>query len=266
MLKPRQKPKLIRTLFYYLYALQFIKIIENWYLIPCGFLGLVDIRNKALRLRNGLMFFVSHVIDAWGIKEVFVDGDYPLPPVNGKTFTIIDIGANVGAFSLLAAKMGKRVKVFSYEPSASTFVVLQKNVSVNHFEKQISTFKMAVYSQSKALKLFNAGIPGARSLYRIHNERQYELVRTTTLSEILKHNKISSCDFLKVDCEGAEYAIFSKCSPEVFKRIKRISIEFHEMLPDHNHHQLVNILNERGYKVKHKYSRIENNIGYIYAY
>lgn len=266
MLKPPQKPRFVRTLLYYLHSLQFTKIVRNWYLIPLGYLGLIDIRNYPLYLSNGLVFFVSHIVDAWGIKEVFVDKDYQLSQLNKKKFIVIDIGANIGAFSLLATKLGKGVRVFSYEPSLSTFKVLQKNVTVNRLEKQILTFRMAVYNQAKVLRLFNAGIPGARSLFRAHNEKQFEQVKTITISEILKRNKIPSCDFLKVDCEGAEYAIFSKCSPEIFKRLKRISIEFHEMLPDQDHHQLVSLLMKHGFKVKHKYSSIENNIGYIYAY
>ena len=267
MTQPAKKPKLVRLLLYYLSSLKFVVIIKNWYLISLGYLKILDFSSGkySLELFNGLKFYVGHFMDAWAIKEVFGENDYRLGVVKKKQ-TIIDIGANIGTFTVLSAISNTKATVICFEPSKPTFKLLQKNIQVNNLADRVFHNQMAVGGEKGILKLFNSGPSGLRSLFRVRSEQNYEMVSVTTLKDIFHKYKINRCDYLKIDCEGAEYAILESCPEQILKSIKHISLEFHEMLPSQKHHHLIDILENVGFKITHSYNKIENNIGYIYAY
>lgn len=261
--KPHPAP--VRLFKYLISSFQLIGLVENWYIIPLGVFGLIDFRKGlVLKLRSGIRFKCRHFMDAWTIKEVFVNNDYRIKP-SKQPKIIIDIGANIGAFSILAASKMPNAKIFSLEPLKGAFQQLKENISINRFGKQIVPQKMAVYKEEKTIKLYDTGRSGLSSIYRTRNEEKFELIKSTTLEKIFEKNKIKTCDYLKIDCEGAEYDILSNCPRSVFKKIKMISLEFHEMTSEQNHHSLIKILNNNDFRTIHKYNDIEHNIGYIYA-
>lgn len=258
-------PAPVRLFKYFISSFQLIELVENWHIIPLGVFGLIDFKKGiVLKLRSGIRFKCRHFMDAWTIKEVFINNDYKIKP-SKQPKIIIDIGANIGAFSILVASKMPNAKVLSFEPLRETFQQLQDNVLINGLDKQITPQKMAVYRKEKTIKLYNTGRSGLSSIYRTRNEEKFELVKSTTLEKIFERNKIKTCDYLKIDCEGAEYDILSNCPKSVFKKIKTISLEFHEMTPGQNHHSLIKILNNNDFRTFHKYNDIEHNIGYIYA-
>lgn len=265
MHKPKAKPKYIRWLLYYWQAKNLIGFIKNWYLIPLSYLGLISPKNGlTLYLNNGLQFTAKHFLEAVGIKEVFVDSDYHLPAYKSKA-VVIDIGANIGAFSIYAALSSPQVSVYCVEPSRSTFRTLSTNIKINHLDHRIVPINAAVWGSHTKIKLFSAGPSGIRSAFRSRGETRYESIDTVTLEDIFNRYKLKKCDFLKIDCEGAEYEILKTCQPKTFSKIKQISLEFHELTPDQRHQELIRILKKNGFRVKSQYHSIENNIGYIYA-
>lgn len=53
-----------------------------------------------------------------------------------------DTGANVGVFSLYSA-LNKKISVLAFEPSGSTFAVLDKNIDLNKMSNQIAVYCVA---------------------------------------------------------------------------------------------------------------------------
>ena len=265
MRQSKPYPAPVRLFKYLISSFQLIGLVENWYVIPFGVFRLIDFRKGlVLKLKGGVKFKCRHFMDALTIKEVFVNNDYKIKS-SKQPKIIIDIGANIGSFSIFAASKMPNAKIFSFEPLRGTFQQLKENISINGFGKQIVPNKMAVYKEEKRIKLYDAGISGLSSIYRTRNEENFELIKSTTLKNIFEKNKIKTCDYLKIDCEGAEYDILSNCPKSIFKKIKTISLEFHEMIPGQNHHSLIKILNNNDFRTIHKYNDIEHNIGYIYA-
>jgi hypothetical protein len=54
-------------------------------------------------------------------------------------------------------------------------------------------------------------------------------VRTTTLETVMQEQEVSRCDYLKLDCEGAEHGIVQTLSPTLAGRIMQITMEVHEV-------------------------------------
>lgn len=119
---------------------------------------------------------------------------------------IIDGGANIGDYSLLASDLNSECQIYSFEPVSSTFQILNENVK-NY--KNIHPVRKGFYSEncSKEINVFNsnehASIIEIQGLNYRSNEKQIiELIRG---DDFMKNNQIDSIDLLKLDIEGAEY-------------------------------------------------------------
>jgi len=142
--------------------------------------------------------------------------------------TVIDIGAHIGTFSVMAsskvAKKNASGKVYSFEPFKSTFNVLKKNKEINN-RKNLNIINKAVSDTVGSVEFYVNDINYAEnSLNKISNKSIS--VKTTTLDSFFSEKKIKRCNLLKIDCEGAEYAILTS-SKKAIKKIDQIILEYH---------------------------------------
>ncbi len=114
---------------------------------------------------------------------------------------VIDIGANIGVFSILAAKRGARV--LAIEPLMGD--ELRRNLRLNRIRNvQIRDYALGNGEDTE-----------------ITWEGRTRVVPSRTLSEIIDETK--GYTFLKVDCEGGEWYI----DPEELRDIRRLEMELH---------------------------------------
>jgi FkbM family methyltransferase len=122
---------------------------------------------------------------------------------------VIDIGAHVGYYTLLAAKLvGPTGKVYAFEPAPGNHDTLLKNIELNNYSN-ITATKMALSDQKGNATIYLSGLDtGRHSLYQ-HGlpERGSTSVETTTLDYFLESEGWPHVDVIKVDVEGAEVAV-----------------------------------------------------------
>jgi FkbM family methyltransferase len=139
---------------------------------------------------------------------------------------VVDIGANIGVYSLYAAYMGARV-VYAYEPNAQAYEILLRNIALNGFEHVIFPYRLAVACTSDNM----VSIPVEASPYNrtLADDicEHWDSVGTVTLERILIDNGIDYADVLKIDCEGAEYEVLFGTSGAVLSRFRNIRMEYH---------------------------------------
>lgn len=169
---------------------------------------------------------------------------------------IIDIGANVGYFSLYAFKNFKNAKVIAFEPFPLNFKLLDKHKADNALSGLLLD-KRAVSGTESTLKInYNPKVVysvGASMVDRDGASLTLE-VDAISLKDLFDEYKVEHCDLLKVDCEGAEYNILFNTPDEVYKCINTIVIEMHEWVPkeEGTPEMLISFLEEKGYKVDFK--------------
>jgi FkbM family methyltransferase len=127
---------------------------------------------------------------------------------NGDTF--IDVGANLGLFSILAGwKVKAAGMVYAFEPSIENFQKLKENISLNGFTN-IHPFCLGISdkSETKLLHSFNAG-HGALSSYSRQGREDYSPVETRTISltTFVRDEKVKKIDAIKIDVEGWELPV-----------------------------------------------------------
>jgi len=126
--------------------------------------------------------------------------------------SFIDVGANIGTFTLVAARRAVRGQVHAFEPSAHHFTRLMHNVELNDF-KNVVLNRKGLYDQPGEAVLFlpsHAGEmnnSGAASLYTsgLEEARQVsEAVSLIRLDDYIQDRSIGRVDIIKFDIEGAE--------------------------------------------------------------
>jgi FkbM family methyltransferase len=118
--------------------------------------------------------------------------------------TVLDIGANVGLFSLLGGRLvGEKGKIYAFEPSQITFDALNENLSLNQITN-VSTHRLAL-SDTEGVIHLGAVENDAMNFIDVKNQNQKgEVVDMITLDKFLTINKIGKVDLIKIDIEGAE--------------------------------------------------------------
>ena len=121
---------------------------------------------------------------------------------NGGIF--LDIGANIGYYSLMAAKFGAK-KVIGIEPNPIVLDRFKENIKFNKFDKQIKTFQVGVGEkrETKELRLSHIDM-GSSSIVNTKLNSDKVKIKILPLSEILKKEGVSKVDVLKIDIEGFE--------------------------------------------------------------
>ena len=127
-----------------------------------------------------------------------------------KGMTVLDIGANVGLYTVIAAKLvGERGVVASFEPEGQNFEILQKNISDNGF-KNIRPARMAIADKEGEVTLYlSEGNKGKHSLFKPSDTEGEQVVGTIRMDDWLERNNIGKVDVIKIDIQGAEPLAFA---------------------------------------------------------
>ena len=145
---------------------------------------------------------------------------------------VLDLGANVGYYSLLAAQLvGKEGKVYSFEPEPKNFSVLLKNIELNGYDNIVPVQKAVSDTSGKITFFLHNRDTGAHTIYQPEpGERQFTEsieVETVTLDEFL-NGKENHVNVVKVDVEGAEMAVLTGMKNMIKENQDlKMFIEFH---------------------------------------
>ncbi len=256
---------------YYLASIPtLLRGVKNWPTLLALFLPLLRRESQPLiELRpGGLRFKVRSAMDVWIIKETCLDRDYERAGVELEDgWIILDIGAGLGDFSVHAAKRHPGSLVFAYEPFPESFALLQENVKLNGLDSvrmfpnavgSVASSQMVLYAVGAAVQHRTAATVGAASATSV-------TVASVTLDQIFEEQRLSRCDFLKIDCEGAEYEILFQASDQTLGKIKHICLEYHDGVTPYSHEDLAQFLRDKGFRIQMRPNPVHRRLGFLYA-
>lgn len=160
-----------------------------------------------------------------------------------------DIGANVGSYSLISAKLG--AKVYSFEPAATNFNLLLQNVYLNNLQNEIKLFPFVIGDYSRAkIFIYKDLKPG--STHGVYwGGTVGHLTYQFSLEELLTNSWIKFPNHIKIDVDGYENGVLNGMHNILRKGIKTMQIEFWN-----RNLSIANwIVNEFGYKIINKTKR-----------
>jgi FkbM family methyltransferase len=143
-------------------------------------------------------------------KEIFEERIYEKFFKIEEGDVVLDLGSSVGPFAKSILNY-KPKKVYCIEPSSNEFPTLVKNV------------------ESENVICINKAISN-NDLSNVENVEVYGADKTIdniTFKKLISDYNIDKIDFIKTDCEGGEYDVFTEDNLEFLKKVKKITGEWH---------------------------------------
>jgi len=181
---------------------------------------------------NHKMFLDSEDSLRLSIKGVYEEAETNIiKKLINKGDVVIDIGANIGYYTLIFARLvGNEGKVFAFEPESVNFNLLKKNVELNGYQNVVLV-KKAVSNKTGQEKLYlSEDDKGAHSLIGEIENRKSIQIDCIKIDDYFRNN-INKIDFIKLDIEGSEIEAIKGMS-SVLKKIPNIILmtEFNSYL------------------------------------
>ena len=262
-----------RKIGYYVWsAIQLLIGVKNWDVLFAIFFAKPFTGLKWLKLRrNNLNMAVTSKMEAWSVKESLIDRFYTrYSETIQADWTIVDIGASIGEFTVEAALQVPEGKVYAFEPNPGSINILRQNVRANEL-KNIETHTIGVWKETGEITLeirpedpihgrsYDGEIPSDA----VHKRTTIPVV---SLREMFETIVVENVDLLKMDTEGTEFDILMNEAPETFEKVHRIIMEVHESSPDRTLEQMIERLNLLGYKTEHYPNKAHAHMSYLYAW
>lgn len=167
--------------------------------------------------------------------------------------TVIDVGANVGVFTIWAARRLGATRIVAIEPAPDTAAALMANLVRNNVDATLLQVALGARRRDAML-------------YRRAPHASWDTLRTSDLSgstfkplvsspvinldDVFSLLRIERCDLLKLDCEGAEYEILRGASQECLQRVRYIAGEYHAGMDEGNAGDFERLLTRAGFTIR----------------
>lgn len=200
------------------YLLRAPRVYRNWWAIVLPTLG----KSTVIELRNGSRYFVRpHKLDLAVVNEAAL-----LNPYLGRGHVtvaadavVVDIGANIGDFTVQAARLCPRGRVIAVEPMKAACDMIATQVRLNGLTN-VTAICAAVSGEDGETTTDH--LAGPYSIDGTGPER----VPVVMLRTLMKELNVDRIDLLKIDCEGAEWDILP-AAEDVLPTVRQICMEFH---------------------------------------
>ncbi len=221
------------------------------------------IRNIKFKGQN-LSFDLPTEADQSVFDEIFRDNEYR--DIEGLIVKaknpILDLGAHKGFFSIYASILNtNNAQIYAFEAAEENFLEAKKNLKENHI-KNVKIKNLAIWTEDTEKEFYFSEDSHNHSFY---GEGEGKKLRCTCLESIFKKNRLEKVDLIKMDLEGAEFAIIENASLDLLKKIKTIFIEYHLDVNRDGLNILKKKLQAAAFKVEQKKSAYSRELGYLIA-
>jgi FkbM family methyltransferase len=185
---------------------------------------------------------------------------------------VMDIGANIGIYTILLSHIYPKAKIIAIEASPSIFEMLRSNCKLNNLlfpgsnvllinkaisdKDDITTEFYEKHSMSTMLKEFLTNL--SSTILTNQDELNKRVVRTITIDNLVETTGVNEISLLKIDVEGAEVlALKGAINALTQKKIKNMVIEYHSL---ENYNYIIKLLEEEelGYTIINSQERYNN--------
>jgi FkbM family methyltransferase len=161
--------------------------------------------NTRTELHRYLNFFVKEEGTLAWLRDSLREGD-----------VFVDIGANVGLYSIFAAKLGRNVKVFAFEPHKPNFMALMQNVVENGLQGSVAPMALGLSDKSEVIRLNYYSLEGGSSRSQLGHKsaagaefapKFEEIVPAMSLDDLIARGIVPPPSHIKLDVDGNEISI-----------------------------------------------------------
>ena len=196
---------------------------------------------------------------------------------NNNNAIVMDIGANIGIYTILLSHIYPKAKIIAIEASPTIFEMLRSNCKLNNLvfsgsnvllinkaisdKDDITTEFYEKHSMSTMLKEFLTNL--SSTILSNQDELNKRVIRTITIDNLVETININEISLLKIDVEGAEVlALKGAIKTLTQKKIKNMIIEYHSL---ENYNYIVKLLEEEelGYTIVNSQERFNKEKEFV---
>lgn len=142
-----------------------------------------------------------------------------------KAAVVYDIGANVGIYSLMAAKVNPAAQVIAFEPEPHLTQLVERSAKANGFAN-VEVKRICLGDTDGEVQLSLAGVSGHH--VAVVGEGDAITTPIARLDTLIQRGEIAPPDLIKIDAEGYEFKILNGFGDLLAKHGPKIVIEVHE--------------------------------------
>jgi FkbM family methyltransferase len=198
-----------------------------------------------------LLYAIANDHTAWRVKTIYSKEPDTIAWIDsmspGETF--VDVGANMGIYTIYAAKRG--LAVYAFEPEAQNYALLCRSIMVN--EMEVPAYCVALSDEWNADWLYLSGFLPGGSCHTAGADLNHRLEKRDRPVGPLKQGCLSvpldnfdiKADHAKIDVDGLEHRVLSG-GIRTFTNCKSVLIEINQALSEHQ--QLIHIMEDLGFR------------------
>lgn len=168
----------------------------------------------------------------------------------GQNSIFIDVGANIGVYSLLAADRIRKGKIYSFEVDKHALSSFYKNIALNGLSNIVRVEEKLVSNKNGNEYYVEEKQGETNHIQRVLENHPGRKVKSISLDRYLDNIHIDKVDIIKIDVEGAEFKVL-KGLKNYLKRnkIKIIILEINKKIVEYgsNPYQVISFLKNFGY-------------------
>ncbi|MBN2174190.1 MAG: FkbM family methyltransferase, partial [Bacteroidales bacterium] len=228
---------------------------ERFHIPVKGFFKLKLNDTHFIYLEGHYTSFITRRLFWHGVKGFEYESVRVFMKIIGSCGVFMDIGANMGYYSLIAARVNPNMKIIAFEPFPDALTAFRRNIDRNDF-RNIEIEEIALSDQQGETKLFyriNTDFPdelqlaGNNTMVKFNDNRTETItVKTTTLDRYTKDKNLDRLEVIKIDTETTEYLILSN-GKEVIRKFRPVVIC--EVLCGFHEQELQNLFDPLDYEI-----------------
>ena len=170
--------------------------------------------------------------------------------------TLLDVGACVGSYALLAAARGLRV--VALEPGAENFQMLCRNVALNHLERAVVPLQVALGHENHVTTISYSDPKAGAASHRIDapvGENPFSWVMQSTMDDLWMHFGLPVPQYILIDVDGGEMAVLRGARTVLsHPQCQEVMIE----VPNESEEAVKNEITTCGFKMTERHDKRNN--------
>ena len=161
----------------------------------------------------------------------------------GAADVLVDVGANVGMYTVWAAKT-RGVRVFAFEPESQNYGLLNRNLMLNGLGEQVKAYCLAISDRPGYSELHLASLDVGTSCHQLGEKVDFNHRPATPkfsqgcvaarLDDLVRDGVVPEPDHVKIDVDGFEPKVIAGAEKLLRgTKLRSLLIEVNQNLPDH---------------------------------
>lgn len=198
---------------------------------------------------------------AWRAKTLYDKEPDTIRWIEGMTpgAVLLDIGANVGMYTIFAA-MIKKMAVIAFEPESQNYALLNENIASNGLSDRVVAYPLALSDKMDVNRLFLSEFSMGSSCHSFGEEVGFDLKPRTSafcqgsfsmsIDDLVERQFMPAPNYIKLDVDGFEHKVLNGARKTLANQcVKEILVELNTHLPEHQ--AVIASLQELGFVYDH---------------